>query len=79
MRLALQYVFVEAGKQDCKELAENVKKGLSANAQRMDENFTAHELELVNESSNIIVDQELAQLQDVQAWQSRILQTLGYN
>ena len=30
----------------------------------MDENFTAHELELVNESSNIIVDQELAQLQD---------------
>ena len=49
---------------DCKELAENVKKGLSAYAQRMDENFTAHELELVNESSNIIVDQELAQLQD---------------
>ena len=41
-----------------------MKKGLSAYAQRMDENFTAHELELVNESSNIIVDQELAQLQD---------------
>lgn len=41
-----------------------MKKGLSAYAQRMDENFTAHELELVNESSNIIVDQELAQLRD---------------
>ena len=49
---------------DSRELAETVKSGLDAYARKMAGEFSGHEVKLVNETFNIITDQNLAQLQD---------------
>lgn len=53
-----------ANEEQCRELENQVKEGLEKYTDTVSINLTAHELVLLNETANVIVDQSLAQLQD---------------